>query len=249
MDYGKTSIENEEEDTAILDNTTYLSKLQDRITPHEKIDNNPAPKHERRLNAALTKMGKVSNTNEPHNNTGNKPKYILSRESLKNYKTEGAIPPKLKGQLKDHKDGKPLREIADASNSPGHKLAKTSNKLFEKYTGNMKTAITGGKQLIQYIREGRFDGNFLSSCDAVALYPSVIVEEGLQLLEQMMDEDNTLHENTDLTKQEIKQLVRLCAEQPYFECEFVFFFQKEGTQMGGPLRRLLILADLIIETK
>ena len=124
MDYGKTAIENEEKDTAILDNTTYLSKLQDRITPHEKIDNNPAPKHERRLNTALTKMGKVSNTNEPHNNTGNKPKYILSRESLKNYKTEGAIPPKLKGQLKDHKDGKPLREIADASNSPGHKLAK-----------------------------------------------------------------------------------------------------------------------------
>ena len=62
-----------------------------------------------------------------------------------------------------------------------------------------------------------------------------------------MDEDNTPHENTDLTKQEIKQLVRLCAEQPYFECEFGLFLQKGGTQMGGPLSRLL--ADLIIENK
>ena len=41
------------------------------------------------------------------------------------------------------------------------------------------------------------------------IYPSIIVEEGLQILEQIMDEDNTLHEKTDLTKQEIKQLVRL----------------------------------------
>ena len=56
LDYAKSAIENEEEDTAILDNATYLSKLQDRITQHEKINNNPAPKHERRLNAALTKM-------------------------------------------------------------------------------------------------------------------------------------------------------------------------------------------------
>ena len=63
----------------------------------------------------------------------------------------------------------------------------------------------------------------------------------------MMDGENSVHEKTDLTKQEIKQLVRLCTEQPYFECEFGFFLQKGGTQMGGPLSRLL--ADLISENK
>ena len=75
----------------------------------------------------------------------------------------------------------------------------------------------------------------------------MIFEEGLQLLEQMVGEDNTLHGKTDLTKQEIKQLVRLCTDQPYFECEFGFFLQKGGTQMGGPPSRFL--ADLIIENK
>ena len=35
------------------------------------------------------------------------------------------------------------------------------------------------------IREGRFNKNFLASCDAEALYPSVIVEEGLELLEKI----------------------------------------------------------------
>ena len=59
---------------------------------------------------------------------------ILSRETFDKYITEGALPPRLKGKLKDHKDGKPLREIADASKSPAHKLAKAVNKLFKPYT-------------------------------------------------------------------------------------------------------------------
>ena len=43
------------------------------------------------------------------------------------------------------------------------------------------------------------------------------------------------------------KLSRLCTEGLYFECELGFFKQNGGTQMGGPLSRLL--ADLIIENK
>ena len=93
------------------------------------------------------------------------------------------------------------------------------------------------------IREGRFNKNFLASCDAEALYPSVIVEEGLELLE----EDKSFAKRTDLTKAEVMELTRLCTEKPYFECELGFFRQSKGTHMGGPLSRLL--ADLIIENK
>ena len=161
--------------------------------------------------------------------------------------TQGAISPTLKGKLKDHKDGKPLREVSDATKSPGHKLAKTLNKLFEPYTGQTKTAIKGGKQLIKFLKEGRFNGNFLSSCDAVALYPSVIVAESLELLEIKIHNDETLQQKTDLTKEEIFRLAQLCTEEPYFECDFGFFRQKGGTPMGGPLSRCL--SDLVIENK
>ena len=98
--------------------------------------------------------------------------------------------------FKDHKVGDPMREISDASRSPGHKLAKTLNKIFDTYTQQTKTAVNGGKQLIQFIREGRFNGNFLGSCDAVALYPSIIVEEGLELLERKILEDEDLGKQT-----------------------------------------------------
>ena len=70
--------------------------------------------------------------------------------------------------------------------------------------------------MIKVIREGRFEGNFLSSCDAIALYPSIVVEEGLQLLEDKIIEDNSL-KTTDSTKPEIIKLARLCSEEEYFE--------------------------------
>jgi len=101
--------------------------------------------------------------------------------------------------------------------------------------------------LIEMIRAGRFDNKFLSSCDAVALYPSIIVQEGLELLEEKIKKDKTFKRRTDLTKAEVIELTRIYTEHPYFECELGFFSQERGTHMGGPLSRLL--ADLIIENK
>ena len=243
-DYGLEALDHKEEEAAVLDEGTYLGKLQERIKAHTKIDANPAIKHEKKLNSALQKMHQVGKHMTINNRDKDNP-LILSRESLLQYTTQGAIPPQLRGQIKDHKEGDPMREISDASRSPGHKLAKTLNKIFDTYTRQTKTAVNGGKQLIQFIREGRFNGNFLGSCDAVALYPSIIVEEGLELLERKILEDEDLERKTDLSKAELAKLTRLVTEELYFECEFGFFQQNGGTQMGGPLSRLL--ADLVIE--
>ena len=101
--------------------------------------------------------------------------------------------------------------------------------MFEPYTGKTKTAVSGGKQLIQFKREGKFDGNFLASCDAIDLYPSILVEEGLQLLDEKIHKDDTLQTKTDLTKAELVILSRLCTEGLYFECKLGF-----SNKMGEP---------------
>jgi hypothetical protein len=61
MDYGMDAMEQKEEDLAILDGVTYLSKLQDRIEPHIKLDHDPTAQHEKKLNAALRKMKQMGN--------------------------------------------------------------------------------------------------------------------------------------------------------------------------------------------
>ena len=85
--------------------------------------------------------------------------------------------------------------------------------------------------MIEMIRAGRLDNKFLSSCDAVALYPSTSIQEGLELLEEKIKKDKTFKRRSDLTKAEVIELTRIYTEHPYFKCELGFFSQERGTHM------------------
>ena len=87
--------------------------------------------------------------------------------------------------MKLHKEGFPLRDISDASQSPGHKLAKILNKLFAGYTGKSKHHLNSHSDLVDIIRSGKYDSGFGISFDAVELYPSIIISDALQLLEEL----------------------------------------------------------------
>ena len=70
---------------------------------------------------------------------------------------------------------------------------------------------------------------FFVSHDAVELYPSIMIEDALQLLEEKRTADTKWAWKTDLTRQEILKLVRLLISQPHFQCELGFFQQAKGT--------------------
>ena len=50
-DYGLQALEANENESAIINEDSYLGKLKDRISSHEHIDDNPAISHEKKLNA------------------------------------------------------------------------------------------------------------------------------------------------------------------------------------------------------
>jgi hypothetical protein len=96
------------------------------------------------------------------------------------------------------------------------------------------------------MKTDRFNkGGFHVSFDADLLYPSLIVAEGLEILNEKLNEDKKLHERTDLSKQEIMRLSHLCTSSSYFQCEHGIFAQTKGAPIGGPLSGLL--GDLVIE--
>jgi hypothetical protein len=111
--------------------------------------------------------------------------------------------------------------------------------------GNTKTYLRNGEHFIQILRTGRFNSGIRISLDAVALYPNIIVDHAIEILEQKLKEDNKLAERTNLTKQELFHLSKLCVKDPCFQCELGRFQQTDGAPMGGPLSRLL--ADLVLE--
>ena len=69
---------------------SYLAKLKDRIQPHIKIDEDPTPQHEKKLNAALRKMVKAGKSMPE---TPKDKQLSLRRDKLAPYITDGAVAP------------------------------------------------------------------------------------------------------------------------------------------------------------
>ena len=113
--------------------------------------------------------------------------------------------------------------------------------------GKSKHHLNSHSDLVDIIRSGKYDSGFGISFDAVELYPSIIISDALQLLEEKMTMDTDWSKKTDLSRAEVLELVRILISTPYFQCELGFFEQAKGTPMGGPLSRLL--ADLSMKTR
>ena len=73
------ALDNDEETTTVMNEETYLGKLKECIEPHIKIDEDPTPQHERKLNAVLRKMIKTGKSMAP---TPNDKDFILRRDKL-----------------------------------------------------------------------------------------------------------------------------------------------------------------------
>lgn len=232
--------------TIVMDRQSYLSKLKERIQTHTILPEDPTPQYTNKINNAISIITK---TKPPPNPKRDKSKQlILARANLNSFKSHDLHPPFLKGQLKAHKPDHPLREISDASLSPGHKLAKTLYQVFKLYVGNTKTYIRNADEFLSLLKTPRFNkpGIFVSF-DADKLYPSILIPEALHILKHKLQYDKSLHTKTDLTREELLKLTILCISEPYFSCEHGIYQQSEGAPMGGPLSSLL--ADLVLENK
>lgn len=159
--------------TIVLDKDLYISKLEARTQGHIPLQLNPAPQYEKDLNDLLLNLAVAPSR------VKEKDSFIIRRSELKKFTTLGAPAPWNHGLMKLHKDGLPLRDISDASQSPGHDLAKALNKLFTGYTGQTKHHLQSHNDLIDILKTNRFQGGFFVSFDAVELYPSIIIEDAL----------------------------------------------------------------------
>jgi hypothetical protein len=142
----------------------------------------------------------------------------------------------------------PLREVSDASNSPGHDLSKVLHSIFKDYVGHSSTFLKDGYEFINLIKTQRFKNEgFFVSFDADKLHPSIILPEAFDILEAKLKQDKKLHHKTNLSVSQLMRLTKLCADDPYFSCELGLFHQDQGTPMGGPLSTFF--ADLVIENR
>ena len=83
------------------------------------------------------------------------------------------------------------------------------------------------------------------SFDVVSLFTCVPIDEALKVIEQRLNEDETLMERTSIPVEDICALTELCLKSTYFQYQDQFYEQIEGAAMGSPLSP--IIANIYME--
>ena len=77
------------------------------------------------------------------------------------------------------------------------------------------------------------------SFKVVSLFTRVQVREALQVIEDLLEANNTLKTRTTMLPAQFMSLTRLCLTTTYFQFGSVFYEQVEGTSMGSLLSPVL----------
>ena len=88
-------------------------------------------------------------------------------------------------------------------------------------------------------------GECLSSYDVSALFTSVPIDPALNIINDLLDKDNTLKERTVMEVGDIILLLEFCLQNTYFSFQGQFYEQVEGAAMGSPVSP--IVANLYME--
>ena len=79
-----------------------------------------------------------------------------------------------------------------------------------------------------------------------ALYTSLPVGRTIEIVKRRLSEDDTLHERTQLTVEDLIPLLEICLKSTYFTFRERLFFQlTDGVAMGSPVSS--VVANLFME--
>ena len=82
------------------------------------------------------------------------------------------------------------------------------------------------------------------SFDIKSLFTKVPVEEALQVIQQKLEEDETLGDRTALTPDQVTKLLELCIKTTYF-FRGEFYMQTDRAAMGSPVSP--VVANIYME--
>ena len=90
------------------------------------------------------------------------------------------------------------------------------------------------------------EDSIMVSFDVKALYTSLPVGRTIEIVKRRLSEDDTLHERTQLTVEDLIPLLEICLKSTYFTFRERLFFQlTDGVAMGSPVSS--VVANLFME--
>jgi hypothetical protein len=137
----------------------------------------------------------------------------------------------LRGLIKIHKEGAPIRPIVNWKNAPAYKLAKMlAKKLVSHIPLPYTFNITNTVQLINNLTDIPYGSSKICTFDFTNMYSNIPTKELLKIINTMCEEQGMCEK----TKQEIIKLSQILLEQNYFRFHDTIYIQNEGLVMGAP---------------
>ena len=154
--------------------------------------------------------------------------------------------PRIYGLPKIHKEGAPLRPIVSSINSVTYNIAKYVATILAPLVGQTTHHVHNSMDFVNKVRGLHMDGNeTMVSFDVTSLFTCVPTAEATIAVKRRLTEDPTLGDRTNLSPDQICQLLELCLNTTYFQYRGDFYRQKHGCAMGSPVSP--IVANLYME--
>ena len=138
----------------------------------------------------------------------------------------------------------PVRPIISSIGSVTYNLAKHAAKLIGLLVGNSPHHLKNTQEFVGKIQNLKLvDDEIITSYDVTALFtciPPVRPDDAIQVVRECLEKDGTLSERTDLSVDQIVELVTICLKTTYFSYNNKFFLQQHGCAMGSAVSPIVV---------
>ena len=219
--------------TVVMDTSSYNNKVRDILDSscYRELRKDPTPALERRLQQKLLSLQR----------SGNIPQPLYRQLRPSNSKC-----PRFFGQPKIHKTDVPLRPIVATRGGPTYDTARHLAKILKPLVGNTIHHVKNSEQFANLLKDITLrPDDIMVSFDVVSLFTNVPTPDASTIARDRLQADPSLKDRTDLTPDQLHDLLLTCIGTSNFRWRDRFYEQSAGTSMGSPLSP--VLADLFME--
>ncbi|XP_067632954.1 uncharacterized protein [Eurosta solidaginis] len=218
--------------TVAMEKSDYIVKMNNilsDLSTYRILRQDPTLRLQTKNNQLLDKLEKLG---------------IITKRERSQMTTHTALPLRIYGAPKVHKDNIPLRPICSMINSPSYNLCKYLTNVLKNLTSESKFNVKSAIEFKNKINNSCIcDDERLVSFDVVSLFPSVPTDLAIGTI---MTKWEDIKQYTDMPKKLFMEILTFCiTENRYFKYEEIIYTQLRGLPMGSPASP--IVADIIME--
>ncbi|XP_055691261.1 uncharacterized protein LOC129794533 [Lutzomyia longipalpis] len=216
--------------TVIMDRSAYEDKMKALVGDQDSyklLNRDPTQKYQRMVNELVRDLYD---------------KNVIDFEEKMRISISNAIPPRMYGLPKIHKEGTPMRPVVSSIGSPTYALAKFAAQQLSPLSVNQYN-LRNSEELVSFLKDRRApEDHVLISLDVVSLFTNVPIRLILEEVERRYVE---LEGHTFLARRDLMKVVQLCLTSGYFAYGGQCYAQVDGVAMGSPISP--IVADIAMQ--